>query len=363
MMPDQQRADKVPPWAVKLAQSFLTAPTWTQWRQLYDEHPEVLGPEVDAALASLLRQLELEGDKSGQEAVLRIRALIAACRDVGPELGFNKAQMQYVNEQLAAAPPSSPVRIDMLETISQLWVGRFGITQAEADLDHAVDAARQVVAASTGLATEARQLDILSGYVRQRFLHFHEWQDCIEMVELQRTAVQRGRDAPQRDRCLLHMHLATRITMYIDVTRQIHVMDEETARALLAEAVDAARACLDLAEPISADRLDGLQALIEALRMRYRGFGSLEDLNAAFDGYEELISLSSPGSPSGMSSRRNLARSLHERSVRTHSRDDLQRAALTLSGWLAATPIGEAGRAEAAAELERWQEQLGANQR
>jgi hypothetical protein len=233
----------------------------------------------------------------------------------------------------------------------------------EADLDHAVDTARQAVAASVGQAAEARQLDILSGLLRQRFLRSHLWQDCDEMVELQRAAAQRGHAAPKRDRCVLHMHLATRVTMYVDVLAQIGALDEETARSLLAEAVDAARACLSLAEPDSVDRLDGLQALVEALRLRYRYFGSMEDLNAAIDGYEELISLASPGSPSALECQRNLARTLRERSNRTHSRDDLQRAVRALSRWLADTPLGAAGRAEAVTQLEQWQAQLGTQRR
>jgi hypothetical protein len=359
MVPDHQPADTVREWAPELALRFLTSRTWPQRRQIYAEHPELLEPEVDHAFAALLRQFELEGDTSGQAAVRQVRALLAACRDAGPELGFNQAQIESVDEQLTAVPASSPVRIQMLETLGQLWSDRFGITQAEADLDHAVDTARQAATASAGLTAEARELDLLSGLLRRRFLSFHSVHDIFEMLEIQRAAVRQGQTAPQRYRCLVNMHLATRINLYVDVMAQMRVLDRETAETVLAEAVDAARVCLSLAGPDSVDRINGLQALVEALRLRYQCFGSLEDLDAAIDGYETLVSLTGSGSPDGKSSQRNLARTLRERSKRTNSREDLSRAAQTLSSWLTATPLAEAGRAEAVAELEQWQAELG----
>lgn len=179
------------------------------------------------------------------------------------------------------------------------------------------------------------------------------------MAGHQRAALRAGRDAPTRDQYELQVRLAVRITLQAGVLKRLGALDDKAAAKLMTEAVEAAHACLGLAEPGSRARFDGLVALIDALRLRHTTFGSLGDLDAAVTACEELAS-SRTGSRRALEARRSLALTLKERSDRTNSPDDLQQAVNALGEWLAVTPRGTPDRATAVADLQRWQAQFAA---
>jgi hypothetical protein len=231
--------------------------------------------------------------------------------------------------------------------------GRFKVSGEEADLHHAVDFA--------GQAAEARPDDWgaladLAGLEEVRYRRSGDMGDLLRMAEHQRAAVAAGRNAPRRDQYELQVRLAVRVTLEAGVLKQWSMLDEPAAQRKMTEAVEGAQASLRLAEPDSRERFDGLAALLDAIRLRYLAFGSLADLDTAIAALDELSGWT--GSPRALKARIELAQTLQERSKRTNSREDLQRAIQTLSQWLASTPFGAPGRAAAEAELERWQAQL-----
>ncbi len=349
-------ADEMPD-AAGLAVSFLNTRTWAESLQFCRDHPEVLGDDVDKALAELEGRFDREGDSGSREQVRRARATLAACRRDGLELGFANAELEQAQRQLDAA--TGPDRAKLLTEVGKGWYGRFEVTGEQADLDHAVDFASQAAEAAPGDYTA---LADLSGVEELRYLRFGDMWDLSQMAENQRAAVRAGQNAPKRDQYELQVRLAVRVTMEAGALRRLGALDEQTARQKMTEAAQAAQAALDLAEPDSTERSDALAALVDAVRLRYTTFGSVKDLDLAVAAYDELAS-SWTGTQRAVVVWRRLAQALEERSKRTNSPDDLQRAVNVLGRWLALTPIDAADRTAAVADLERWQAQLAAQGR
>jgi hypothetical protein len=350
------------PDAAGLAVDFLGMRSLEEARQFCRDHPEVLSDYVDQALGELERRLGCEGDMGGRDAVRQARDTLAACRRDGLELGFANAELQQAQRQLVAA--ESRDRAKRLTQVGKAWYGRFEVTGDPADLNHAVDFARQAVETTPG---DYAALADLAGVEESRFRKFGEWGDGAHMAEHQQAAVRAGRNAPKRDQYELHVRLAVRLTLWTGLLKQYGFLDEDEAQAeigirMMTEAVDAAEASLSLAEPYSRQRYEGLAALIDALHVRYTTLGSLQDLDRAIAAYEELAS-DWAGTPRALPARRGLARTLHERSKRTDSPDDLRRAVQELSVGLEVTPLDAPDRAAAVADLERWQAQLAAKGR
>jgi hypothetical protein len=314
----------------------------------------VLGDDVDQALAELEEQFDREGDAGGRDGVRRARATLAACRHDGLELGFANAELEQAQRQLAAA--SGTERARLLTEVGKAWYGRFEVTGDQADLDHAVGFAGQAAEAAPG---DYAALADLSGVEELRYRRFGEMGDLFQMADHQRAAVQAGRNAPKRDQYELQVRLAVRITLEAGVLRRYSTLDEQTARQKMTEAVDAAQASLRLAEADSRERFDGLAALVDAIRLRYTTFGSLEDLDTAIAALDELAS-GWTGTRRSAKAWRELAQTLQERSKRTNSPEDLRQAVQDLARWLAVTPLDAPDRATAVTDLERWQAQLAA---
>ena len=136
------------PDAAGLAVGFLGTRTWAESLQFCRDHPEVLGDDVDGALAELERRLDSEGDMGGRDAVVQARATLAACRRDGLELGFASAELEQARRQLAAAEGRD--RAKRLTEVGKAWYGRFEVTGDPGDLHYAVDFARQAVEAAPG---------------------------------------------------------------------------------------------------------------------------------------------------------------------------------------------------------------------
>ena len=340
--------------AAGLAGRFLGMRTWPESLQFCREHPEMLSEEVDQALAQLEQQFDREGDTASRDGVRRAHATLAACRRDGLELGFANAELEQAQRQLATA--NGEDRPDRLSQLGKAWYRHFEVTGDPADLNHAADFALQATEAAPG---DYRMLADLAGVEEARFRKFGELGDLFRMADHQQAAVRAGREAPDRDQYELLVYLAVRITLQAGVLKGYGMLDEKTAMQLTTEAVEAAQACLGLAEPDSRQRYDGLAALINALRMRYMAFGSLQDLDAAIAACEEIVSHWT-GTPRALYARRDLALTLQERSKRTNSPGDLRRAVRELSAWLEVTPLDAPDRAAAAGNLEQWQAQLAA---
>lgn len=344
------------PDAAELAVGFLDTRSWAEARQYCGDHPEVLSDDVDQALGELERRLDREGDMGGRDRARQARAILAASRSDGPELGFANSELEQAQRELAAAEGRD--RANSLTQVGKAWYRRFEVTGDPADLDHAVDFARQAVEAAPG---DYAALADLAGVEESRFRKFGELGDAAHMAEDQQAAVRAGRNAPKRDQYELQVRLAARLTLWTGLLKRYGFLDDAGV-TMMTEAVDAAQASLSLAEPDSRQRYDALGALLDALHLRYMTLGSMEDLDTAITAYEELVS-DWAGTPRSLPARRGLAQTLQERSKRANSPDDLRRAVNELSAWLAVTPLDAPDRAAAVADLEQWQAQLAAQRR
>jgi hypothetical protein len=343
------------PSAEELAVGFVNTRSWAEARQFCREHPEVLNDDVDRALAALESQLDREGNAARLDRVRGARALLGACRRDGLELGLANAELDQAQQQAAAAGDQD--RAERLSQVGRAWYALFDVTGERTNLDYAVDFARQAAQAATG---DYRMLADLAGLEEAQFRKSGELGDLFHMADHQRAALRAGHDAPEHDQYGLQVYLAVRLTLQAGVLKRAGLLDEKTAAGLMTEAVEAARASLALTKPGSRERSDGLAALLDALKLRYMTFGSVADLDAAIAACQELAS-GWAVSLRALEARRQLALTLQERSKRTNSVDDLQRAADALAGWLAATPADTPpDRAAAVADLERWQAQLAA---
>jgi hypothetical protein len=338
--------------AASLAVGLLGKRSYAEAHRFCRDHPETLGEDVDRALAELERELDREANMGDRDAVRVARATLDRCRRDGLELGFASAELEYAQRHLDGAGDTERAR--RLSQVGKAWHGRFHVTGDRADLDHAVDFARQAAQAAPG---DYAALADLAGVMELRYRRFHEMGDLYQTAEHQQAAARAGRNAPDRDRYQLQVLLAVRLTLLAGTLRQLGVLDEPTAMRLMTEAVGGAKAGLGLAEPDSRQRFEALVALVDALRLRYETFGSLSDLDTAVTACGEIAS-GWMGTPEAVSARQHLARALEERSRRGSSPADLLRAVNELSAWLAFTPLGAPGRSEAVNDLEVWQKRL-----
>ncbi|MFH8939500.1 CHAT domain-containing protein [Streptomyces griseosporeus] len=91
---------------------FVFAPSWQQSREILERHPELLGPEVDAVLASTEAR-----DEEAATAIRQHRALLERCR----RLGLVNAFSELVNEDEldALVPPAVRGRWDRAVALDQ----------------------------------------------------------------------------------------------------------------------------------------------------------------------------------------------------------------------------------------------------
>ena len=343
--------------AAELAIGFISTRSWADSYQFCRDHPEVLGSDVDQALAELEQRSEREGDAAMRDTARRMRSILATCRRDGLDLGYANARLEHAQRQLAAANGAD--RADLLTLVMKTWFERFEITGDQADLDHAVEFAEQAAKAAPG---DYMALANLADMEELRFRRFGDLWDMISMADHQRAAVRAGRNAPRSDQYELQLHLAQRSYLQAEVTRRHSALDQKSAREMTTEAVEAAQMALRLAESDSEERFHGLPALVDAVQLRYVIFGSLEDLDLAITALDELAS-SRVGSQRALLALRGLAVNWRERSNRTNSVDDLQRAVQALIRWLEGTPLDAPDRARAVVDLEEWQAQLNARGR
>jgi hypothetical protein len=335
-----------------LAVDFLRTTNWAQARQFCAEHPEVLSPAVDQALAGLAHQFDTEGDPESAAIVSRARTALAGCRQNGIPLGFADAELDQAQRELASA--TGPDRAELLAGVGRAWYGRFEVTGDRTDLDQAVLFAEQAVAVAPGSYVA---LADLAGVEETRYRRFSELGDLARMADHQQAAVDAGYDAPRGHRYELAVRLAVRLTLRAGVLQRYGFLAGDAAVAELTRAVEAARTALELAGPDSRQRYDALAALIDALSQRYRTGGSLADLSSGISANQELIA-GWPDSPRATAAWRSLAYALAVRSERSGQPEDLRQAVAALGHWLDQTPVETPGRAVVVGDLERWQAQL-----
>lgn len=95
--------------------------------------------------------------------------MLVGYRRDGLELGFANAELEQAQRQLAEA--SDQDRAELLSQLGKAWYARFGVTGEPADLNHAVDLARQAAEAAPG---DYRVLADLASAEEVRFRAFGE---------------------------------------------------------------------------------------------------------------------------------------------------------------------------------------------
>jgi hypothetical protein len=86
-----------------------------------------------------------KGNEPAYHAATQMRALLAPCRERGPDLGFVQAARAEIAEQLIALPAGAPSRPDLLDRLARVMHALSDTTHDPADPDRAIEAARDSV--------------------------------------------------------------------------------------------------------------------------------------------------------------------------------------------------------------------------
>ena len=73
---------------LRVLQAFIFAETWDASRQVAEEHPELLGDEVDVLLGQLIQSAREQGDDDTLRVLEEHRALLRRCRETGVAAAF-----------------------------------------------------------------------------------------------------------------------------------------------------------------------------------------------------------------------------------------------------------------------------------
>ena len=82
---------ELPP-LLQALQELTAVPTWTEAREIFERHPELLSDEAIQSLDSLISEAEAQGDAATALALVAYRELLARSREVGPERALEELQ-------------------------------------------------------------------------------------------------------------------------------------------------------------------------------------------------------------------------------------------------------------------------------
>jgi CHAT domain/Tetratricopeptide repeat len=239
-------------------------------------------------------------------------------------------------DAVAAAPALGPDRPGCLSNLSAALQARFGCSRDIGDLDGAIGAAQEAVAGTpAGHPGRAAFLFNLSAALQSRF------EQTADLVDLDK-AIRGVRDVlialpaghPDRLACMSGLSAA------------LQARHERTGDAgNLDEAVSAGQAAADGIPPGHPDRARCLANLSAALYTRFQHAGDPADLDNAIIAGRETGAATPAGGYTRAGSLSNLAMALQSRFERTADLADLDDAITTVRQALAAAPPGHPSQA------------------
>ncbi|KAH7232458.1 CHAT domain-containing protein [Fusarium solani] len=244
--------------------------------------------------------------------------------------------IDVARQAVAATPDDHPDRAACLSNLGTKLESRYGRTGAMADLEEAIDVARQAVAATPDDHPDrAACLSNLGTKLESRYGRTGAMADLEEAISVARQAVAATPDDhPNRAACLSNLG----VMLQGRYERTENVADLE-------EAISVARQAVAATPDDHPNRAACLSNLGVTLQSRYERTGNVADLEEAISVARQAVAATPDDHPDRAGNLNNLGNKLDRRYGRTGAMADLEEAISIARQAVAATPDDHPNRA------------------